>query len=451
MFYLQTYYTTEIQRGLAGVGNYSLRVQYLHAKIPKDEISIPKHLLKPDDIVQHVMGEIDTIREDCTTEQDSNADREKKSDSVENELVDTDLVDTDVVTTTDTILQSEEVEEGKIVSNENTLQDKDLTQKSLARLAVENGHVTFVQQQRAFMVKGTQGTNYAVTLLPKETCQCPSTTHCYHIIAAKLFIGDEIDSKTKIVNLRRLNRKNLKRNDKKSGRKKPRANDYDIDVVPAPDSEAVATEISSPPCSPVSLSPRTPKQLKTPTVKTPCTGKRLRFADKQADIQPISPRFTCPLPVKKRKLSMQNFSDKTPWVSGLTLEHKNKILTNTWLCSDIINTCTDIVQTQFPGIAGFQATTLAPRFNENTKSWTQDFGTFQSKQAPCVQIHHTGKSHWVTSLQQTRDTTVYVLDSLNSLHTITASLEIQLAAIYGDKKKKLQRENTRSATTIEWK
>ncbi|VDI68699.1 Hypothetical predicted protein [Mytilus galloprovincialis] len=177
---------------------------------------------------------------------------------------------------------------------------------------------------------------------------------------------------------------------------------------------------------------RTPKQLKTPTVKTPCTGKRLRFSDKQADIQPISPRFTCPLPVKKRKLSMQNFSDKTPWVSGLTLEHKNKILTNTWLCSDIINTCTDIVQTQFPGIAGFQATTLAPRSNENTKSWTQDFGTFQSKQAPCVQIHHTGKSHWVTSLQQTRDTTVYVLDSLNSLHTI----EIQLAAIYGDKKKK---------------
>lgn len=157
-------------------------------KFQKDEISIPKHLLKPDDIVQHVMGEIDTIREDCTTEQDSNADREKKSDSVENELVDTDLVDTDIVTTTDTILQSEEVEEGKIVSNENTLQDKDLTQKSLARLTVENGHVTFVQQQRAFMVKGTQGTNYAVTLLPKETCQCPSTTHCYHIIAAKLFI-----------------------------------------------------------------------------------------------------------------------------------------------------------------------------------------------------------------------------------------------------------------------
>ncbi|CAC5363339.1 unnamed protein product [Mytilus coruscus] len=51
MFYLQTYYTTEIQRGLAGIGNFTLRVQYSHAQIPKDEISIPKHLIKPDDIV----------------------------------------------------------------------------------------------------------------------------------------------------------------------------------------------------------------------------------------------------------------------------------------------------------------------------------------------------------------------------------------------------------------
>lgn len=71
MFYLQTFYTTKIQGGLAGIGKYSLRVQYSHAKFQKDEISIPKHLIKLDDIVQHVMEEIDTIREDCATEQDS--------------------------------------------------------------------------------------------------------------------------------------------------------------------------------------------------------------------------------------------------------------------------------------------------------------------------------------------------------------------------------------------
>ena len=34
--------------------------------------------------------------------------------------------------------------------------DKSLSQKSLARLTVENDNVSFVQQQKAFMVTGTQ-------------------------------------------------------------------------------------------------------------------------------------------------------------------------------------------------------------------------------------------------------------------------------------------------------
>ena len=45
----------------------------------------------------------------------------------------------------------------------------------------------------------------------------------------------------KIINLKQLSKNSLKRNDKKSGRKKPRPNDYDKDIIPAPDS-AAATE-----------------------------------------------------------------------------------------------------------------------------------------------------------------------------------------------------------------
>ena len=80
--------------------------------------------------------------------------------------------------------------------------DKSLSQKSLARLTVENGNVSFVQQQKAFMVTGTQGKVYDVTLLPKEKCQCPSTTQCYHILAAKMYIADDIENKPRVVNLR---------------------------------------------------------------------------------------------------------------------------------------------------------------------------------------------------------------------------------------------------------
>ena len=95
--------------------------------------------------------------------------------------------------------------------------DTSLLQKSLARLTVENGNVSFVQQQKAFMVTGTQGKVYAVTLLPNEKCQCPSTTQCYHILAAKMYICDDIETKPKVVNLRMLSKRSLKRNDKKSG------------------------------------------------------------------------------------------------------------------------------------------------------------------------------------------------------------------------------------------
>ena len=69
--------------------------------------------------------------------------------------------------------------------------------------------------------------------------------------------------------------------------------------------------------------------------------------------------------------------------------------------------------------------------------WTEQFGRFQRQDPPSVQIHHTGKSHWVTSLQDKKDGTVYVLDSYSKTFTLTPSLEIQLSAIYGQGKTNL--------------
>ncbi|CAG2237138.1 unnamed protein product [Mytilus edulis] len=66
MFYLQNYYINEVQRGLAGIGNYTLRTKFNHASIPKDEINVPKQLVKPADIVKHVMSEIDNVRDTCS-------------------------------------------------------------------------------------------------------------------------------------------------------------------------------------------------------------------------------------------------------------------------------------------------------------------------------------------------------------------------------------------------
>ncbi|CAC5412486.1 unnamed protein product [Mytilus coruscus] len=110
---------------------------------------------------------------------------------------------------------------------------------------------------------------------------------------------------------------------------------------------------------------------------------------------------------------------------------------NSWLCSEIINVCMNILAKQFPIISGFQSTCLAPLFDEDKRCWTENFGTFTSQDTPCVQIHHTGKSHWITSLQTKKDSAVYVLDSYSKDFRLTQSTEIQLSAIYSHGKKNL--------------
>ncbi|CAC5387653.1 unnamed protein product [Mytilus coruscus] len=460
MYYLQCYYFTEIQRGLAGVGNYRLRPEFIHARIPKDEISIPKRVIKPDDIVKHVMSEIDSLRGECVKKDHEESENISESVPFESEEQSVNI-NSDATTEQCPTIQSNVPDSEHSVSSEdvpNVLISKDtnLSQKSLARLTVKNGNVTFVQQQKAFMVKGTQGTVYAVTLLPKETGQCPSTTQCYHIMAAKIFIGDESENKPKIMNLRMLSKRNLKRNDKKSGRKKPRPNDYD-EVIPAPDSEIV--EQSAP-----SVMPETPGRQSS-TTETPKSRKKLKFKSKEQDTDscatpkkgkilkfsvdtkemkiispPVSPTSTksCQLPMKKRKVNtdVKNTS-YTPWISSLNSEHKLMLENNSWLCSEIVNVSINMIAKQFPHISGFQPTGLSPIYDEDKQCWAESFGKFSSKDTPCVQVHHTGKSHWVTSIQPKKESAVYVLDSKSTEFKLTPSMEIQLSAIYGHGKRNL--------------
>ena len=131
-----------------------------------------------------------------------------------------------------------------------------------------------------------------------------------------------------------LSKRSLKRNDKKSGRKKPRRNDYDnAEVLPAPDSEEI--EKIELPYTPVSLTPKTPAKpvssKKTPKSKkklqleenteytTPKTGTKLRFTDDEDKVHIISPvprESPFRLPVKKRKVGIDTHkNNSTLWVA----------------------------------------------------------------------------------------------------------------------------------------
>ena len=121
-----------------------------------------------------------------------------------------------------------------------------------------------------------------------------------------------------------------------------------------------------------------------------------------------------------------------PWVDTLNQSHKKIIMDNKELCSDIICFAQSILKKQFPDSNGFHDTTLAPiKLNDK---WISN-NSFQTQSHPSVQIHHTGLSqHWVTSIQLDK-TNIYLLDSLSL--KLSTSLEMQLAQIYGKKRKNI--------------
>lgn len=105
----------------------------------------------------------------------------------------------------------------------------------LFRSVIENDQISLSAKLGVFTIVGTTGNAHAVRLFPKESCTCPSTGLCYHIVAAKLSIGLNVTTKSTRVNLSQLRRNTRAKKDKTSGRKKPRVGD----CFPAPDSLAM--------------------------------------------------------------------------------------------------------------------------------------------------------------------------------------------------------------------
>ena len=105
------------------------------------------------------------------------------------------------------------------------------------REVVASGKISHNEKLGVFTVEGTGGNAHCVRIFPKESCSCPSSSTCYHILAVKISIGLEVtNSKPKRINFSVLRIKNRSKKDKTSGQKKPNIADYD--VVPTPDSVA---------------------------------------------------------------------------------------------------------------------------------------------------------------------------------------------------------------------
>ena len=201
------------------------------------------------------------------------------------------------------------------------------------------------------------------------------------------------------------------RGDKKSRRKRPRANDVDITVTPAPDSTLEQNK-----------TPKSRKKLRFNTSEYGSSEKKL----------PVKKRKSLK-PVLKRSEETSMDTTETRWIGRLTNKHKLTISNDQPICSDIMNEVQRILAAQYPDVNGLQQTEKTPVWDEAENKWKYA-RKFTNERSPSVQIHHTGNFHWVTSVKL--DGEIYVLDSL-SKGKLTASLQIQLASIYGSDYKKL--------------
>ena len=192
---------------------------------------------------------------------------------------------------------------------------------------MDNNLITLVPTQGAFIVHDRSG-KYCVTLFPKESYQCPSTTTCFHILAANMSIGQEPIEKRSVVNLRLLKKNTRKRVDKKSGKKQPRPNDRESIVEPAPDS-AFITNTPKTPSSILSTKNTDKKDVHRSSRKTPISKKKLHFnldtiqedrsscSDDFADLPDLHCLF------KKIKLELFCF---TSFSGGLHIEFNQQLM-----------------------------------------------------------------------------------------------------------------------------
>lgn len=179
VYQLQAFYLNEIRRGLAGIGEYHLKLDYASIQANHGLVHyIPTST--PEEVVEKIKNGESTRIEEVQIKKEAPDDPPSRTPSVQ----------------------------------------------ARAQQVLASNQISFDPKLHVFNVKGTSGVTRVVTIFPKESCSCPSTSSCYHILAVKLSLGAHSE-KPSTRNLTRLRSNTRSKKDKKSGRKRPRAKDLD--------------------------------------------------------------------------------------------------------------------------------------------------------------------------------------------------------------------------------
>ena len=193
LFHLSCYYQHEITRAHHLCGTWHLKEEFPHLQRDASLMPFLPKTIDPKEIVTKAREyTLESFKENCNT----NSDAVLTDDPPSTRLVNT------------------------------KQKPKGSSQLALAQEVLSDNRVTLTDNG-CWIVRGTDNeTPYAVRLFPKEFCSCPAIKMCYHIIACKLKIGQDVDENTK-PNMTMLSQKIRRKNkEKPSGRKCPRKKDF---------------------------------------------------------------------------------------------------------------------------------------------------------------------------------------------------------------------------------
>ena len=182
LYYLQTLYFAEIQRGMIGVGQYKLRKEFQALQQAPEDLRIPKSYA-PEEIVDTVKMQL----QDPLKVNQSNLDTENSllpNNSTFNKNLPSSPMNInegdDLSSHPMPILNSTASLIGKDINVSITshVTQQNQSQIALACDAVENKRVELVPNMSAFIVQSNNQKTYSVQLFPKEKCNSPSTTTC---------------------------------------------------------------------------------------------------------------------------------------------------------------------------------------------------------------------------------------------------------------------------------
>ena len=216
-------------------------------------------------------------------------------------------------------------------------------QLDLAQRVLDENRIKQVPELQAFCVSGSNAEKkYAVTLFPNESCSCPATGTCYHLLAAMKSVEMNPKPKRTTVNLSTLakNRRKLTDGKSKAGRKKPRRADYDIN--PAVDSivQTPKTPRQSSPDDMTDSRKRSHDQTPKSAKSTSKPRKRLRFEPNLEMCSPPSELSMVPNESRCDDVPYLSPSESTPnmWLQkyGLTKDDYNVLQKDGEWLSDML-------------------------------------------------------------------------------------------------------------------